>query len=283
MLHQFIFWLRGRKLLNLFLVFGYFGFIIYMHRPITMLSNWVQQRLSLNIYNLTVQVIYAVFLLLLFIFLIYQFKKYTANISTKLFYFFITIALIIIHSFIMFEMKIEIIHSLEFTLLTFLLFPLVNRFGAAVFFTLPFMLADEWYQYIILDPNWNTYFDFNDVTMDIYGSGLTVIVLSIAGVSSNSKQLPFYKRIEFVSLLALLLCFAIAVKTCVIAFYQTDVCNNTWLLLRETNMPGTFWEKFPNRDVVYHVLKPIEGVTMITSLLLFYFGLDSFRKEKYKK
>ncbi|MBK7149891.1 MAG: VanZ family protein [Bacteroidetes bacterium] len=85
------------------------------------------------------------------------------------------------------------IHALEFTWLVFLLFPVANRYSAAICLTLPFMLLDEWYQYILLYPEFNDYFDLNDILMDTYGCGLMMVLLMLLGV--KNKPLPrFWKR-----------------------------------------------------------------------------------------
>ena len=175
-------------------------------------------------------------------------------------------------------MNIEIIHVFEYPALAILLFPITRRFGAAIIFTIPFMLMDEWHQYVVLYPAYVDYFEFNDIMIDIYGCGLAMLLLLLCGVKGESPVKPFWKRAEFVLLFTALLFFAIAVKAGFLAVYEADKSANTWLVLNRIHEPVTFWRKYPNRDVIYHVMQPIEAITGISLLAVIYTGLDSFRK-----
>lgn len=241
-------------------------------------SIWVEKILSPDTYNSVVAIIFLSVLLLLSFFVL---KKLAANKNDKklkLFYLIATVAIIIIHSRFMFDSNIEIIHSFEFTFLAFLIFPLTKRFGAAILFTLPFMLLDEWYQYIQLYPDWNDYFDLNDIMMDTYGCGLTLAVLMIAGVKGNENVKPVWQRPEFISLICLVVAVLAAANFCLITAYANEACSNTWLVMNERLTPEPFLRAHPTHHISYHVMKPLEGLIAITVLHLFYFGLDSFRK-----
>ena len=278
MLQQFIFWLRQRKAINLVLVFAYFIFVMSMHHPMVLLSMWVEKNLSLETYNLVVALVFLTVLLLLSFFVLKKLAADRKNQKLKIFYLVSTIALIIMHSRFMFDSNIEIIHSFEFTILAFLLFPLTKRFGAAVLFALPFMLFDEWYQYIILYPDWNDYFDLNDILMDTYGCGLTTIVLMIFGIKGNENIKPVWKRPELIVLACLVVALLVGVKICFIAPYANEACSNTWLVMNERITPEPFFRDHPTHHISFHVMKPLEGLMAIVTLHLFYFGLDSFRK-----
>lgn len=278
MLPSVIFWFQTRKTINLLLVFAYFGFIMVMHHPMVLLSMWVEKNLYIETYNLVVALVFLSLLLLFSFFVLKKLASERRNQKLKIFYLISTVALIIIHSRFMFDSNIEIIHSFEFTILAFLIFPLTKRFGAAVLFTLPFMLFDEWYQYIVLYPQWNDYFDLNDIMMDTYGCGLTMIVLMIFGIKGSENIKPFWQRPEFISLVCLVIAVLVAVKICFIAAYANDACSNTRLVMNERIIPEPFFRPHPTHHISYHVMKPLEGLVAIAALHLFYFGLDSFRK-----
>jgi len=272
-------WLETHRTVNLLLILLYFVFIYFMHDPIVHLSIWVMNSMSLPVYNKVVKAISILLLILFTVFIGGQIKQYGNNLWLKIMYLLLTIGLIIAHFCTMFEMNIEVIHVFEYPFLTLLIFPLTKRFGAAVLFTIPFMLMDEWHQYIVLYPSYVDYFEFNDVMIDIYGCGLAMVALLVCGVRGQIPVKPIWKRAEFVSLAVALLALAIAIKTCFFSIYEPDKCSNTWLVLYRVHEPITFWRKFPGRDVVYHVMQPVEAFFAITGLALFYFGLDSFRKE----
>ncbi|MCS6934062.1 MAG: hypothetical protein NZM35_02785 [Chitinophagales bacterium] len=175
----------------------------------------------------------------------------------------------------MFDSNIEFIHSLEYAFLVLLVFPFVSRFGAAIILTVPFMLIDEWYQYTSLYPAFNTYFEFNDILMDIFGCGLMMSILKIYGVESD-KSTPFYRRTEFFVMLGGIALIFVLLYYCVIATYANLVCENTLLVLNERKSPEPMWRLHEIRNVWYHVMKPGEALVVISTALIFYMGLDGF-------
>lgn len=271
-------WLKQHPFINLLLALTYFVFIVFMHGPMVNLSNIIQGALSFTVYNQVVQVVYFICLILVVWVLVQQLKKYSDNRILKLFYLLATASLIFIHSRFMFDSNVEAIHSLEFTFLAILLFPFFNRFGAAIMFTVPFMLLDELYQYWVLYPDFNDYFDLNDISMDIYGCALAMLVLFICGVRAEHPVKPLWKRIEFYGIIALTSSILIAIATCFIAPYEFQKCSNTFLVLNERMVPEPFWREHPISHVIYHVQNPLEALVCFTTLVFFYFGLDSFRK-----
>ncbi len=278
MVQQFIFWLQSRRLINLVLVFAYFFFILFMHDPLVHVSMWVERNLSLDTYNLVVALVFLSVLLLLSFFVLRKLASDRRNQKLKIFYLISTVTFLIIHSRFMFDSNIEVIHSFEFTFLAFLIFPLTKRFGAAILFTLPFMLFDEWYQYIVLYPDWNDYFDLNDIMTDTYGCALTMITLMIFGIKGSENIQPVWKRPEFISLVCLVVAILVAAKICLITSYANESCSNTWLIMNERMIPEPFFREHPTHHISFHVMKPVEALIAITTLHLFYFGLDSYRK-----
>ncbi len=278
MLHNFIFWLQSHRWANLLLVLLYFVFILAMHHPLVLLSIWVEHNLTIGLYNTVVATVFSV-LVVGTLYVVYrQAARHTANRATGLFYIGCSLLLLFAHSRFMFDSNIEVIHALEFTLLAFLIFPLTRRFGAAVLFTLPFMLLDEWYQYILLYPDWNDYLDLNDILTDTYGCGLTMAILMLCGVKGNRNVQPLYRRTEFITLAVIVLLVIAATVTCFIAPYAGDACSNTLLVINERTTAEPFWRLHPTHGNYFHVMKPTEGLVAITLLHLFYMGLDSFRK-----
>lgn len=280
MLHTFIFWLQSHRLINLVLVLAYFTFIVFMHHPLVLLSMWVEHNLSFQIYQVVVVAVFALLLMFLFYYVFRQVQKNKQHFPLGVFYLFATLLLLFIHSRFMFDSNIEVIHAFEFTFLAFLIFPFTRRFGAAILFTLPFMLIDEWYQYILLYPDWNDYFDLNDILTDTYGCGLTVVVLLLSGVKGNENIQPFWKRAEFITLAVLVVGVLVAVNSCYIAAYANEVCSNTLLVMNERMGPEPFMRPHPTHNLNFHVMKPAEGLLAITLLHLFYLGLDSFRVKR---
>ena len=274
---QIVNWLRARPVLNIILVFGYFIILLFMHKPLAQLSLDYESRISIQVYNHMVEAVYVVFIICVIALVIRFLKKNPDNTGLKLTYLTLTIGAVVIHSRFMFDSKIEVIHSFEFTFLAFLIFPLFNRFGAAVFFTLPFMLFDEWYQYIFLYP-YLDYLDLNDIVMDTYGTGVAISLLMIIGVKGAQHVEPLWKRPELRVLVAGSAAVLIAVKLCYIAPYGNEICGNTTLIINQSLSSEPFMRLHPTHHSWFHVMKPLEAFIAITTLHLFYFGTDSFRK-----
>jgi hypothetical protein len=272
-------WLEQRKGLTLVFAIAYFFFILFMHDPMVHVSLWVQAQLSLATYNLVVAIVYLVFLAILLALLRKNLFTPIDEPELKLSYFFVTVLFIIVHSRFMFDSNIEVIHSFEYMFLAFLLFPLTRRFGAAIFFTIPFMLIDEWYQYIVLYPETNDYFDLNDIAMDTYGCALMMGILMLMGIKGQPNPKPLWRRSEFIALVIMLFALAIAYKLCIVVAYANQKCNNTLLVMNERLSPEPFLRLHPTHNIMFHVMKPMEGIALFSMLALFYFGMDSFRKK----
>lgn len=277
MLHSFIFWLQSRRVINLVLALLYFLFILFMHHPLVLLSIWAERNLSFEVYQIIVAAVFISVLLAVLYFVSKQLMQHTKNRALALFYIGVSVLLLFIHSRFMFDSNIEVIHAFEFTFLAFLIFPLTKRFGAAVLFTLPFMLIDEWYQYILLYPEWNDYFDLNDILTDTYGCGLTMAVLLACGVKGNANIKPVWQRPEFITMVALITLVLAAAATCFIVSYANQACSNTLLVMNERLTAEPFWRPHPTHNITYHVMKPLEALIAIAVLHLFYLGLDRFK------
>lgn len=280
MLSNTITWLQKHPLINAVLVIAYFLFIIFMHHPLVLHSVYIENKLGIETYNLVVAVVFMAVLLGLLYFISKQFMLHKENRQHKIIYLLVTLGLLFTHSRFMFDSNIEVIHSFEFTFLAFLLFPFFNRFGAAVFFTLPFMLIDEWYQYILLYPDFNDYFDLNDLLTDTYGCALMMLLLMIAGVNGEETKKPLQKRPEFIGLVSLVIIVVVLVKLCVVVPYASDACSNTLLVMNESLTPEPFWRAHPTHHISYHVMNPTEGFIAVVLLHLFYLGLDGYTSRK---
>lgn len=256
------------------LVTAYGAFICFMHDPLVKVSVVIMNTLSLPVYNKTVAGISGIMALLLLMYSAHSIYNNRSRLGVKAFYLVTTLTLMLVHFRTMFEMNIEIVHSLEYTILAFLLYPLAGRYAAAIIFAVPFMLLDEWLQYRVLYPTYVEYFEFNDIMMDIYGCAMMMLLLLISGVALQKKAVHIWNRKEYWLLgFTLIACF-FAWQVCFIALYKSQQCENTWLVLNRIEGIQTFWRQYPGRDVIYHVMQPVEAFFTIPALLLFYFGLD---------
>ncbi len=265
-------WLKQRKALNLSLVFIYGILLIFLHDYFVGISYNTMINLSLPVYNkvvLAVSICGGVAVLVSLLCMLY---KTNENRSRKLFFLLISSLLVALHYKFMFEMNIEVVHVLEFTLLAVLLFPLFGRFGAAVIFTLPFIFVNEWYQYVVLYPTYIHYYEFNDIVIDLLGCGMAMIILWIAGAKPE-KPVPIAIGIIFLTAINIL--FVVLVSTCFFSFYPGDKCENTFLVLNQLPNPHLFWQTHVY-GAIYHVMKPVEGMLAINIVCTFFILTDYF-------
>jgi hypothetical protein len=265
-------WLKQHKAVNLSLVFIYGVSLIFLHDFFVGLSVNSMNSLSLPVYNKVVLAVSICGGLLVLASLLYILYKTNENRSSKLFFLLITSLLIALHYKFLFEMNIEVVHVLEFTLLAVLLFPLTGSFGTAVVFTLPFIFVNEWYQYVVLYPKYIHYFEFNDIVVDLLGCGMAMIFLWIAGAKPK-QNIVFYRKPEINFLIAVNLLFVVLLATCLFAFYPEGKCSNTFLVLNQLQNPNLFWQTHVF-GAIYHVMKPIEGLVAINILCLFFTFTD---------
>lgn len=269
--------LEKNSLLNMALVMIYGTALIFLHDFFVQLSVKTMNNLSLTVYNKVVLVISIVSGILVLIFLLRKLYRKKEERGKKIFFCLATLSLIALHYRFLFEMNIEVIHVAEFMLLSVFLFPLCGSFGGAVIFTLPFIFVNEWYQYVVLYPDYIRYFEFNDVVVDLLGCGLAMIFLWISGVEEKQNRVSYFKNPEIIFLVGINVLFVVLLVTCVFVLYPGNTCENTFLVLNRLENPHLFWQRHVY-GAMYHVMKPIEGMIAMNVLCLFFGGVRSEKK-----
>ncbi len=265
--------LQSHRGLNFLLIVLYGAVIIWGHDTFVKLSVVVMNSLSLPVYNLVVKIIGALILLIIAGILIHNLYKDQERLWHKVFYLLATSFLLILHFNVMLEMNIEIIHAIEYSLLCILIYPLAQSFGGALVFSIPFMLIDEFNQYVHLYPQYTKYFEFNDIILDILGAGMAMVFVYISiPIRAESKVL--YKRPELYLIVSLVLIFFGLLTTCFIAQHETTSCNNTVFILSKLTNPQSFWQVHDFTKAIYHVCTPVEGFLIMILLATFFLGMD---------
>ena len=273
-MQKFLFWLHTHKWVCVLAIFVYSLFIVFMHSSFVYLSIIVMNYFSLPLYNWLVTSVLFVFLGTFIYFIFNHIRKYKHPIKSQLLYLVVTLVLIIIHFITLFEMNIEIIHVLEYAGLAVLFYVLFARAGAAIIFSIPIMLWDEWRQYVILYPSYVQYFELNDIVIDILGSGFVLVSLSVFGISIKSNSLLIWKLPELHFLFTLILATIFSFNFGWIVDYQSEVQINTVFIMNKMSNHFDFWNIHPFTKAQYHILSPNWGVSIILVLSLFYISFD---------
>jgi hypothetical protein len=281
MLNRSIEWLSSKKMLNIILIILYSLAILFLHDPIVKITLQIKDRLTLPVFNYIVGVasitVFIIFLAVLF----NELLKNKTDRTLKLFFLITTSGVVVLHTQIMFEMSIEIIHSLEYSILAFLIFPAFKRYGAAVIFSLPVMLIDEWMQYEIMYKSYVEYFELNDVLMDVLGCGFMMLIIWIFGAKSENFKHPFWKNAEIVFLALISITITVLILTCIVSLYPDTACNHTWLVLNRLKNPDSFWQIHPVHGSTYHVLQPVKGLVIILIACIFFSSIDIFKSSSH--
>lgn len=267
-------WLSAHKILNLGIVVAFIAMIIWLHDAFVQLSVKIMWAISYTNYDIWVAVIFLLITLGLAFFYYRAIRRNNSHIGLRITLLLLTLALIIAHSRIMFLFNIEVIHSIQFGLLAFLVFPLVRSNWQTLFIVTLVGYFDEWYQYMKLYPTITDYFDFNDVVMDQLGAAAVLVFLYNSGVSSNRiatwKSLFQTPRVWIG--IGLVILVGILMTSGLIVGYAGEKMKHTVLVLNKSEAYEGFWHHVSMYARSYHILSPLEGFAA-NLLLIFGFGL----------
>lgn len=265
-----------RQFLSLLVVLYSFA-IIHLHDFFVQLSVVAMNHFSLATYNSLVQniiVVFGVFLVSV------TTRKAFKNKRFRLFSFFLFYCLLLfIHWLFLFEMNIEIIHAFEFGVLALLLYLITENVASALILCLPIMIFDEINQYVFLYGNYNKYFEFNDIVLDILGSSIFLFLFKIFEKEPKYVTLPLSKRKEFWLLGLFYFSFLVLTVSCVFAVHENAKCSNTIFVLSRIDFPEKFWQHHAFTKAVYHILSPYVGAFIIF-LLCFFSGFSDYVPER---
>lgn len=261
-----------RKIFLLVLIVFYGLAILLLHDWFVQLSVVVMNQFSLPVYNVMVR---NFALGLGFLILIVTVLKSFQNKRFDLLFLFIVFAfLLLLHSLFLFEMNIEIIHAVEYGLLALLIYLFTRNAGAAIVLSLPFMFLDEWVQYCLLYGNYNKYYEFNDIVLDIIGCGIFLAAYKIFEPKRIVVEIKYIKRKEFWLLSLSFVLFILLLKIGVFAAHQNVAGSNTIFILSRIENPENFWHIHGFTRAKYHILSPFAGAVFIFLLSLFSGLLD---------
>jgi hypothetical protein len=260
------------------LLTAYFLALVYFHDAATVAADWLKYQLTLKYYNL--------FFLLSGLFIstlatILLLRKIIANPERKpfFFYFMITVLAMLVAVLTMTVVNMEAIHFIQYAILAALALPLARRYEKAFIITTVLGIIDEIYQYLVLNPGFS-YFDFNDIILNMLGAGAGLLILAIIGFPQVETRpwrwysSPAFWFIVLVWLAALILSLGLRVS-----FYPPagGAPEGFWFSLYRTNLPDEFWTFLYDKRY-YHILRPWEAISLMTLLTLFYSSLDTLFK-----
>lgn len=164
----------------------------------------------------------------------------------------------------LFVINIEMVHFPQYALFAVLCYPLLGSYQQALICTTLAGAMDEAYQYFYLAPKDTYYYDMNDVVTNLIGATLGLIFLRSFDVREWSFP-RFFRSPAFIMLSAIAAVVALLCIAGVLSIYPSD--DTPYQVIRK--FPNAFWSH-ASFDVVYHVIRPLEGVLITTGLIVLY-------------
>ena len=191
-------------------------------------------------------------------------------------WFLITILAMILALFTMMVVNMEAIHYLQYAILAVLIFPLVQRYEDAFIGATILGMVDEMYQYLVLNPSFK-YFDFNDIILNMLGAGACLLVMAAASFPESRNPRKWYRSSSYFFIGIIILLGIIISGNFPVTFFPVPVDPNGWhwFSLYRQNLPDQFWT-FLYGSRYYHILRPWEGIMVMSVLTFFYARIDYF-------
>ncbi len=266
-MRPFIFFLTKNPQLNRILLLGYFLLVVLPHEFIGVHISKLFKDYSRTFYNNTISILFLFGSMLVLVALTKQLIKLNKKVG-PIIYLVINFGLMAASFYYLIIVNIECIHFIQYGLFALLAFPIFRHFLDIILMGLMAATLDEAYQYFYLSPQRTNYFDFNDLVLDLIGLGMGIIILYIYNYRSKKKGI-----IRLTTILFSIFCILIG-GLFVFDFLwinPTESSVDLWTIIR---IPEEGFWTFLNFDVVYHVLKPWEGLIILSLLSLFYWSIE---------
>ena len=259
-------YLYSNKVLNLLIICVYYLAVVLPHEWIgKLIERTLDRPLGREQYNLIIASI-SVIVLGCIIYWIYKQVAKLSRVEIKLLVslFILCIFLILLALKTIVVINIELIHVLQYGILAFMIFPFVRNFREALFWAVCMGALDELYQYLVLAPDKNDYFDFNDVILNLLGAALGLILIRISGVQ-GSRDYTFLRspatRVMIFSCILIVLGFTFSWIS--IGPPDPDTTDAGFYFIK--NYEEGFWHVLKKADP-FHIVRPVEGLVIISVL-----------------
>lgn len=272
--------LHEHKKLTFSLMFLYSFLIIKLHDPLVNASVFVMKRMSIQGYNIFISILALTSLLSLIAVLIVQLKKHQNLLQLKLILLVSIISILLIHYVYLLEMNIEIIHAFAYGGLVVLFFAFFKRWAAAVIFSIPVMLLDEWNQYINLYPTYVEYWELNDVLLNILGEIFVLCFLFSLNIFPNKTNYVWYKKPEFLMFVFLVFSFTLFTTLGFFSTHQIYSTDTTIFNMSRLQNHDVSWHIHGLTKKVYYILTPKESLFLFTVICFLLIVLDEYLLRK---
>ena len=278
---RLISFLAGRRGFTFVITGIYLFFIVFYHRKVSAVFDWLRDSYSFELYNAAALQVSLILLIFFSAFVYTGLKKLKEKLKAGILWCY-SLLLVLLSYFLLITVNIEVIHFIQYALLAVPVFALVLRYGETVFWVTLMGAIDEAYQYFVLYRDNNTvYFDFNDVILNLVGAGIGVTLIYTLAHSKNdvsfSASPPERKGFK-----SPVITMTLAVSLLILGLYSTGFIKShpeengagTFIVSsRQSAAPG-FWT-VPEKSKPFHIVPLLEGMSILALLLASYSMMDS--------
>ena len=174
----------------------------------------------------------------------------------------ILFAIIIIN--FLFVINIEVIHFPQYAAFAILIYPMIRNYNSTLIWTTIAGSIDEAYQNFYLAPKDTGYYDWNDVITNLVGGVFGLLLLKSFGVGQH-VNLTWSKSSGIKGLVVVCgLVFGLWLSG-FLSIYPSEIST---IQLVSKELTG-FWNEVPP-EVVFHIVRPLEGFIITVMLFFFY-------------
>ena len=275
MIKKIISWLETHPLVNLIILISYFFSVVLPHEWLGAHINSIFRPLGRNRYNLIILILAIAAILVVAWLIRIRWRQYPLK-KHVLPYILGSIVLLVISYKILIVINIEFIHFVQYALFAILAYPLLKNILSVMFLATAFGALDELYQYVVLTPHINKYFDFNDVFINQIGAGIGCLLVVIMGFKDTPLKISkLYRDPGFLSLAILIIIFLAGWLSGYYTLFDPDAISRFTLIKEQAE---SYWVYPKGPYAVFHRLNIREAVICLITAILLYGSMTRINK-----
>ncbi len=180
-------------------------------------------------------------------------------------YFIVNVVLAILCMNLLFVLNVEVVHFVQYAVFAIICYRVTDSYDATAIISIVAGAGDELFQYVVLTPDKNMYYDFNDVIINAVGVGFGLIFVRVfrpAAIAFSWKS--FFRSSGFIALVLLALIMIAGFMTGYIAYGPDD--QAAFVFTKEIY---DFWHVV-HPDIKFHIVKPLEALAILLALVIWY-------------
>jgi len=248
----------------------YFIATVVFHKPVAQLSLRIERQATYAAYNRGWGLFALIALTLVLVAVVFRIMKGEDRLF-KLLFLVLTFGLIGAAHWAVLAVNLEYIHVMQFSLLVFPLLALTRRFGETVFWIGLLGAVDELYQYYVVWWPHQSYYDFNDVLLDIAGGAFMVFLIYLwlkqdtLNPQGRFPKIRWFRSPSVFAAAGILVFALLAHFAGLLSFYpeaEGSLGSKTAILLSRDPPAPQFWSVF-EKGKTYHIVGAGEWMALL--------------------